>query len=72
MAELQKDDPLCPYTDKPCYIWHHETIEQGMPCPCKCHWSDVKIDEWGKGLDRIDNADEVTEFIKDTNHGGRQ
>jgi len=62
MAELQANDPPCPY-DKPCHIWHHETIQNGLPCPCKCHYSNERIKEWGRGLDRILNKDEVIEHL---------
>ena len=62
MSEFQKEDPPCPY-DKPCHIWHHETIQQGIPCPCKCHYSKKRYQDWGDGLNRILNKDEVIDYL---------
>ena len=64
MAEIQKNDPPCPYKENPCDRWHYTTIECGDPCPCNCHWTDNHLDEWGKGLTRITNIDEVVDYMK--------
>jgi hypothetical protein len=58
MAELQKDDPPCE-----CNRHHHETIEHGVPCGCGCHYTKEKMQEWGKELDRIVNADEIVGYL---------
>ena len=65
MSEIQTNDPPCPFTDKPCHIWHHITIKQGLPCPCKCHYTNENLDEWAKDS-RITNIDEVMNHLKQT------
>jgi len=64
MAEIQKNDPLCPSKDKPCNRWHHTTIEKGLDCPCRCHWTNEHLDEWGKQMTRIVNIDEIVDYMK--------
>lgn len=59
IGSIQKNDPPCPSKDKPCDIHHKDTIEKGLFCPCKCHYTKENNEKMKKKFDRIINIDNI-------------